>query len=396
MLRRLLLLLFLAVSASAQVPLGATKQEVVNLIGWPASTSRGGDRELLNYPDFTVVLEKNRMVNLQFKSGKHKPLSSYLVSPQKTAPASSNQSNRGPPVISNSASQKSPLVSNHAAPRSVPLSEQTISKSVKPRPDVTYGIKRFLLPLALILGCVLGLKHFVEVALSKKHRREVEDLFPRPSRKTQGGLPPLLIPRRKPSETIKPDPIKDGWSMALLKEMEWHRFEQVVAAYERALGNDAELTDFGPDGGVDVRVFEKDSRNLKRVIQCKAFGAQQVGVDMVRSLFGVMALDKCPQGSFYTTSSFTEPALAIGAAEPTIELVDGATFLNRIQRLTLSAQLQLFDVATEGDYKIPTCPSCGIKMVVRTAKKGRSEGEDFYGCRNYPRCQQTFQVKRLV
>lgn len=178
--------------------------------------------------------------------------------------------------------------------------------------------------------------------------------------------------------------------------MEWHRFEQVVTAYERALGNDAELTDFGPDGGIDVRVFEKDSRNLRRVIQCKAFGTQQVGVDLVRSFFGVMALEKCSQGAFYTTSNFTEAALAIGAAEPTIELVDGAIFLNRIQCLTLSAQLQLFEVAIEGDYKIPTCPNCGVKMVLRTAKKGRSEGEDFYGCRNYPRCQQMLKIRRAV
>jgi len=65
-LRGLLLLLILAVSANAQVPAGATKQEVIDLIGWPTSTSKASAREILNYPDFTVVMEQGRMTSLQF------------------------------------------------------------------------------------------------------------------------------------------------------------------------------------------------------------------------------------------------------------------------------------------------------------------------------------------
>ena len=33
-------------------------------------------------------------------------------------------------------------------------------------------------------------------------------------------------------------------------------------------------------------------------------------------------------------------------------------------------------------------------MVLRTAGKGRSEGSSFYGCRNYPRCKQTFRLSQ--
>jgi len=37
----------------------------------------------------------------------------------------------------------------------------------------------------------------------------------------------------------------------------------------------------------------------------------------------------------------------------------------------------------------PVCPSCGIPMVVRTAKRGAQQGNRFYGCANYPSCRQT-------
>jgi hypothetical protein len=37
----------------------------------------------------------------------------------------------------------------------------------------------------------------------------------------------------------------------------------------------------------------------------------------------------------------------------------------------------------------PTCPKCGVLMVVRTATRGERQGQSFFGCPNYPRCRQT-------
>lgn len=388
--RSLLLLLFLTLCVSAQVPLGATKQEVINLIGWPSSTSKAGEREILNYPDFTVVLEKNQMTNLQFKPGKRKPLSSYVVPQPKVTP---------PPVRSPSPNTEPirPINADPINPRKNYPSIAEPTRSIPPPAPASD-------PLASTRFAVMAmLALFVVVVVTKtwlgksrqKRNREVNNPFPRPASKTpKQEEPPLVVrPRETPA---KPDPIKDGWSLALLKEMEWHRFEQVVAAYERALGNDAELTDFGPDGGVDVRVFEKGSRIPKRVIQCKAFGAQQVGVEHVRSFFGVIILEKCPHGAFYTTSTFTEAALAVANAEPTIELVNGTTFLNRIQHLKLSSQLQLFEVATKGDYKTPTCPSCGVKMITQTINDHQAEsGREKWCCPHFPRCRQKPMAMKL-
>lgn len=39
-----------------------------------------------------------------------------------------------------------------------------------------------------------------------------------------------------------------------------------------------------------------------------------------------------------------------------------------------------------------TCPWCGGKLVLRTARKGNYAGNQFYGCSNYPRCRYTKNI----
>lgn len=40
----------------------------------------------------------------------------------------------------------------------------------------------------------------------------------------------------------------------------------------------------------------------------------------------------------------------------------------------------------------PTCPKCGAPMLQRTIKKGTRQGEQFWGCTNYPKCNGTLQM----
>jgi restriction system protein len=40
----------------------------------------------------------------------------------------------------------------------------------------------------------------------------------------------------------------------------------------------------------------------------------------------------------------------------------------------------------------PTCPKCGILMVLRTARKGQRAGSQFWGCSNYPSCKTTKSI----
>jgi restriction system protein len=195
----------------------------------------------------------------------------------------------------------------------------------------------------------------------------------------------LRVSSRAPVPTPSPD-----WSPELLCQLEWKRFEDVVAAYSRELGYEAKTTRIGADGGVDVQLFEVGHPHPVMIIQCKAWGAYKVGVKPVRELYGVMAADKVANGAFFTTGEFTSEA-EHWARDKNLDLVNGREFLDRLRQLNPIVQQKLLAIATEGDYTTPTCPSCGVKMMLRTARNGPSEGNGFYGCRNYPRCRQTFK-----
>ncbi len=41
------------------------------------------------------------------------------------------------------------------------------------------------------------------------------------------------------------------------------------------------------------------------------------------------------------------------------------------------------------DQKPPPCPQCGDLMALRTAKSGKNQGSQFWGCTNYPDCKGT-------
>lgn len=49
--------------------------------------------------------------------------------------------------------------------------------------------------------------------------------------------------------------------------------------------------------------------------------------------------------------------------------------------------------ATVSDSAEPSCPRCGVTMVLRTAKQGDRLGQKFWGCPNYPKCREVVPVK---
>lgn len=180
------------------------------------------------------------------------------------------------------------------------------------------------------------------------------------------------------------------WSLELLKALEWKRLEQLSAVYFRTLGFRVEEAAHGPDGGVDLRLFEKYGKRPGILVQCKAWNSWKVGVKEIRELFGVMAAEEVGEGVFITTSTFTDDARQFARGK-NIALIDGEDLLKKIQDLPLEDQLHIRGLVTEGDFATPTCPSCGIKMVRRTSQV---TGQPFWGCLRYPRCRTTITIGR--
>lgn len=177
------------------------------------------------------------------------------------------------------------------------------------------------------------------------------------------------------------------WSLSLLKEMEWKRFELLCAEYFRCLGKHVETINHGADGGIDARIFSDKTNTLEYAIQCKSWNSL-VGIKSIRELYGVISHEAVGKGILMTTSDFTEESKQFATDHNNkLFLINGEKFVSMLLKLPESSQKKLLAFATEGDYKTPSCPSCGIKLFKRAGKSG-----PFWGCTNYPKCRTTMNV----
>ena len=207
---------------------------------------------------------------------------------------------------------------------------------------------------------------------------------------------PSLIVKEFDAVILKPQDVKQAqviekpasWSLKLIQDLEWKRFEELSVAYYLEKGIRAEATTLGADGGIDIKLYQDDSGKPTTIIQCKAWGTN-VGVKQIREFLGVMTHEKIAKGFYMTFGEYTNEAKETAIANK-ITLITGDMFLMMIKRLNADSQQKLLTLATEGDYKTPTCPKCGIKMKRRTGTKG-----DFWGCLNYSKgCRQRLNLRK--
>jgi hypothetical protein len=183
------------------------------------------------------------------------------------------------------------------------------------------------------------------------------------------------------------------WSIELLRSLDWKRFEEICAAYFVAKGHKAKVTDLGADGGIDVLLYSHSNpKKVLGIVQCKAWSQKPIGVREVRELLGVMTHVGCPLGVYVATTDFTQAAQDF-AENKHIKLITADQLLDLILKLPSDTQKRFLQAATEGDYTTPSCPSCGVKLVSRTTRKGIRSGDTFWGCPNYPRCHYTMPAR---
>lgn len=160
----------------------------------------------------------------------------------------------------------------------------------------------------------------------------------------------------------------------------WRGFERLVAAAYRRDGFQVEETETpGPDGGIDLILRKGGKRQL---VQCKYWHRDQVGVKIVRELFGVMTAERAHYAVIITTSSFTRDAKVFALGKP-IYLMgarDTEQFLKGIDPAEFQVPMP--------DHE--SCPLCGEGVLVhRRATRGKHMGRLFVGCSEYPACEYT-------
>lgn len=117
-------------------------------------------------------------------------------------------------------------------------------------------------------------------------------------------------------------------SRQALEGMSWREFEMMVGETFRRKGFEViSRGGKGPDGGVDI---ELRSGSDKYLVQCKQWKTSQVGVAVVRELFGVMTAEHAVGGFVVASGQFTEEARRFVEGR-SIELVDTQLLLKMVQ-----------------------------------------------------------------
>ena len=152
---------------------------------------------------------------------------------------------------------------------------------------------------------------------------------------------------------------------------------------------------FGPDGGVDVKLIKGNQTTL---VQCKQWRSKNVGVAVIREMFGVMTAESASKVVIICCGGFTRDALSFAENKP-IELIGGAELLSIVKEIqnnstpnkegpkpkpSLEPQAQ-----SSSNSLDTTCPKCGNHLVERQAKRGTNVGNSFWGCSSFPKCRFT-------
>jgi len=251
------------------------------------------------------------------------------------------------------------------------------------------SVGQYLLSVVFLIGaCVSAFKYKKQNSNTKTYDR-VE-----PQRRNQSRSSPQA-PEQDLYAIAKSvrDPVAErpeALSLSLLNAIDWKLFEEVCAEYFRICGFQAATQSHGPDGGIDIQLYVKDDMSkVENLVQCKQWSSRQVGPKALRELLGVMAASGVRRGTFVTTSTFTNEALQFGRGNG-IHLIDGHQLIKNLLARTPEEQKRLLDIATQGDYLTPSCPSCGAKLKQKVGNTGRGP---FWACPGFPACRFTLAIK---
>ena len=179
-----------------------------------------------------------------------------------------------------------------------------------------------------------------------------------------------------------------------IRSLPWRQFEELVAeAYRRKGYMVRENRRGGADGGIAIKL-EKDGQ--LHLVQCKQWKSQKIGVSVIREMYGVMVSEGAASVSVITSGTFTREAENFAIGKP-VDLIDG----DRLAALIRDIRSILSRPSPQGVHPLvpaaglptatrsETCPHCGSSLVMRTARRGKSAGDEFWGCSSFPKCRYT-------
>jgi hypothetical protein len=177
----------------------------------------------------------------------------------------------------------------------------------------------------------------------------------------------------------QPPPVTEArWNLALLRQLDWKRMQELVSMLLHRAGMMAEIAWIRPDGCVVLSVAQpRKGGRVDALVQCPPWAVTNVDTAALTELYDAIIRHGASRGIFITAGGFSEEARAFVRTRP-LEIIDGRGLLRTILRMTEPEQAYHLRMITVGPYTVPTCPSCGGKLALRTdsADDPRAQARD--------------------
>ncbi|MEM7147747.1 MAG: restriction endonuclease [Verrucomicrobiota bacterium] len=175
------------------------------------------------------------------------------------------------------------------------------------------------------------------------------------------------------SPTVSAPP-QSSWSLDLLQNLDWKRFEELTRMVITKGGYRTELAGVSHKGDVALSVFnDPHGRKPDAMIQCPEWQHIRIKEDHMRAFSDTLHNNGLTQGTYITPGSFG-PDATLFAHHHNIELIDGPSYLEMLKQLKPDENAYLLQLATAGEFDVPTCPACGGKMEQRQTGAPRRGG----------------------
>jgi len=195
-------------------------------------------------------------------------------------------------------------------------------------------------------------------------------------------------PRKTDTHKNQQVNIEERWTEAFINSLDWKVFETLCSQYLHVQGIDNHESKLGADGGVDIFIYDSDTKQPTAIAQCKKW-SNPIKLAILREFYGVMHVHNVSKGYFFTTDKFYKTSIEF-ASKNNIDLIDGGQLVSSLKKLQSEDQESIYKAITKGDYTTPTCVKCDKKMVLRKNPKTHKE---FWGCNTY-RCRTTMNIKK--
>ena len=183
-------------------------------------------------------------------------------------------------------------------------------------------------------------------------------------------------------------PISELTITQKLRKIDWFQFEKLIELIYQHRGYSVQrLGGANPDGGVDLII---ESATEKFIVQCKHWRKWSVGVRHIREFLGAMADSKIPNGIFITLTGYSGEAKQL-AEKHGIQILNESDVIKMLEESGLIYSQEISALLADSRK---FCPRCESEMVLRTAKRGKNPGSQFWGCLNYPRCNYILEFEK--